>query len=78
MRPSEPITQPQAVADAPGTGSPSRFTMRPEIKAAIETRGFEVHGIPAAEFQKIIERDTVKWEKVITAGKIKEKINQEK
>lgn len=56
----------------------TEIAMRPEIKAAIETRGFEVHGMPAAEFQKVIERDTVKWEKVITASKLKEKINQEK
>jgi tripartite-type tricarboxylate transporter receptor subunit TctC len=53
-------------------------TMRPEIKAAIVARGFEYFGMPAAEFQKLIERDTVKWSKVIAASNLKEKINQEK
>ena len=56
----------------------TEITMRPEINAAIVARGFDVHGMPPAEFQKIIDRDTVKWEKVITAAKLKDKINQEK
>jgi tripartite-type tricarboxylate transporter receptor subunit TctC len=56
----------------------TEIAMRPEINAAIVARGFDVHGLAPAEFQKIIDRDTVKWEKVITAAKLKDKINQEK
>ena len=52
--------------------------MRPDINAAIVARGFEVQGMSPAEFQKIIDRDTVRWAKVIAASKLKEKINQDK
>lgn len=53
-------------------------TMRPDVKAAIEARGFEYFGMPAAEFRKLIERDTAKWSKIIAASNLKEKINQDK
>jgi len=56
----------------------TEITMRPDINAAIVARGFEVQGMSPAEFQKIIDRDTVKWDTVITASNLKDKINQEK
>jgi len=46
--------------------------MRPEIQELLAARSFEVEGKNGAEFQKIIDRDTVKWQKVITAAKIRE------
>ena len=51
--------------------------MRPEIKAALATRGFEVQGRNAADFQRIIDSDTIKWQKVITTAKLKDKIKDE-
>jgi tripartite-type tricarboxylate transporter receptor subunit TctC len=46
--------------------------MRPEVKAMLATRSFEVQGKNAAEFQKIIDKETVKWREVITTAKIRE------
>ena len=45
---------------------------RPDIKALLEARSFDVEARNAAEFQKIIGRDTVKWQKVITTANIKD------
>jgi len=50
----------------------TEVTMRPEIQELLSTRSFEVEGKTGAEFQKIIDRDTAKWQKVITAAKIRE------
>jgi tripartite-type tricarboxylate transporter receptor subunit TctC len=50
---------------------------RPEIKAALAVRGFEVQGTTAAEFKRIIDKDTIKWQKVIETAKVKEKIREE-
>lgn len=56
----------------------NEIIMRPDIKAALAARGFDVQGTPAAEFQKIIDKDTVKWRQIIETAKLKEKIGQEK
>jgi tripartite-type tricarboxylate transporter receptor subunit TctC len=45
---------------------------RPDIKALLEARSFDVEAKNAAEFQKIIGRDTLKWRKVITTANIKD------
>jgi tripartite-type tricarboxylate transporter receptor subunit TctC len=50
---------------------------RPEVKALIAARGFEVQGRAAADFQQIIDKETIKWQKVITAAKLREKIKDE-
>jgi len=50
----------------------TEVTMRPQIQELLATRSFEVEGKTGAEFQKIIDRDTAKWQKVITAAKIRE------
>jgi tripartite-type tricarboxylate transporter receptor subunit TctC len=50
----------------------TEITTRPDVKALLAARSFAVQGKSAAEFQAIIERDTTKWGKVITAAKIKE------
>jgi tripartite-type tricarboxylate transporter receptor subunit TctC len=50
----------------------TEITTRPDIRALLAARSFEVQGKSAAEFQAIIDRDTAKWSKVITAAKIKE------
>ncbi len=50
----------------------TEVAMRPEIQELLAARSFEVEGKNGAEFQKIIDRDTVKWQKVITAAKIRE------
>jgi tripartite-type tricarboxylate transporter receptor subunit TctC len=55
----------------------SEIIMRPEIKAVLAARGFEAQGTTAAEFQRIIDKDTVKWQKVIETAKIKDKIKEE-
>ena len=46
--------------------------MRPDVKALLAARSFEVQGKTAAEFQKIIDSDAAKWQKVITTAKIKD------
>jgi tripartite-type tricarboxylate transporter receptor subunit TctC len=50
----------------------TEITMRPEIKAILAARSFEVQGKTAAGFQRMINNDTTKWQKVITSAKIKE------
>ena len=45
---------------------------RPDIKKLLAARSFQVQAKPAAEFQRIIDKDTGKWEKIITTAKIKE------
>jgi tripartite-type tricarboxylate transporter receptor subunit TctC len=55
----------------------TEIIMRPEIKALLAARGFEAQGTTAAEFQRIIDKDTVKWQKVIETAKIKDKIKEE-
>jgi tripartite-type tricarboxylate transporter receptor subunit TctC len=50
----------------------TEVAMRPDIKALLATRSFEVEGKNAAEFQHIIDRDTLKWRKVIETAKIRE------
>ena len=55
----------------------SEIIMRPEVKAQLAARGFEVQGNAAAEFQRIIDNDTIKWQKVITTAKLREKIKDE-
>jgi tripartite-type tricarboxylate transporter receptor subunit TctC len=55
----------------------TEIMMRPEVKAQIAARGFEVQGKTAAEFQQIIDKDTIKWQKVITTAKLREKIKDE-
>lgn len=50
---------------------------RPEVKALIAARGFEVQGKAAADFQQIIDKETIKWQKVITTAKLREKIKDE-
>src|SRR5258708_40343955 len=52
----------------------AEIVMQPDIKALLAARGFEVQDKTAAEFQQIIDRDTIKWEKVITTAKLKDKI----
>ena len=55
----------------------AEIMLRPEIKAIIAARGFEVQGTTAAEFQRIIDKDTVKWQKVIETAKLKDKIKDD-
>ena len=55
----------------------NEIIMRPDIKALAAARGFESQGKTAAEFQKIIDTDTVKWTKVIETAKLKEKLEKE-
>ena len=55
----------------------TEIIMRPEIKAQLAARGFEVQGKTAAEFQQIIDKDTIKWDKVITTAKLRDKIKDE-
>lgn len=50
----------------------AEIVARPDIKAIMATRGFEMEGKPAAEFQKIIDSHTAKWRTVISVAKIKE------
>jgi tripartite-type tricarboxylate transporter receptor subunit TctC len=50
----------------------AEIIMRPEVKATLADRGFEVQGKSGVEFQAIIDRDTIKWQKVITTARIKE------
>ena len=50
----------------------TEIIMRPDVKTLLAARSFEVQGKTAAEFQKIIDSDTTKWQKVITTAKIKE------
>ncbi len=50
----------------------NEIIQRPDIKAAMATRSFDMEGKPAAEFQKIIDTQTTKWRQVITTAKIKE------
>ena len=50
----------------------AEIIMRPDVKAALADRGFEVQGKSGAEFQSIIDRDTIKWRKVIETAKIRE------
>lgn len=56
----------------------TEITIRPDIKAQLAARGFEVQGNTAAEFRKIIEKDTVKWQGIISTAKLREKLSQEK
>jgi tripartite-type tricarboxylate transporter receptor subunit TctC len=50
----------------------TEIVRRPDVKRALEARSLDVQGKDASEFQKIIERDTAKWQKVITTAKIKD------
>ena len=50
----------------------TEVTMRPDVKNLLAARSFEVQGKTGAEFQKIIDSDTAKWRKVITAANIKD------
>jgi tripartite-type tricarboxylate transporter receptor subunit TctC len=50
----------------------TEIIMRPDVKTLLAARSFEVQGKTAAEFQRIIDGDTAKWQKVITTAKIKE------
>ena len=50
----------------------SEIVQRPDIKATMATRSFDMEGKPAAEFQKIIDKDTAKWRKVIATANIKD------
>lgn len=50
---------------------------RPEIKEQIAARGFDVQGKNGTEFQAIIDRETVKWQQVITTAKLRDKIKDE-
>jgi tripartite-type tricarboxylate transporter receptor subunit TctC len=50
----------------------TEVAMRPDIKALLAARSFEVEGKNAGEFQQIIDRDTVKWRKVIETAKIRD------
>lgn len=45
---------------------------RPDVKPALEARSLDVQGKNGSEFQAIINRDTVKWRKVITTANIKD------
>jgi tripartite-type tricarboxylate transporter receptor subunit TctC len=45
---------------------------RADIKATMATRGFEMEGKPAAEFEQIIQAHTAKWRDVIATANIKE------
>jgi tripartite-type tricarboxylate transporter receptor subunit TctC len=55
----------------------TEIIMRSEIKAMLAARGFEVRGTTAAEFQRIIDKDTLKWQNVIETAKLKNKIKDE-
>lgn len=55
----------------------NEIIMRPDIKALAAARGFESQGKNPAEFQKIIDTDTVKWKKVIETSKLKEKLKED-
>ena len=55
----------------------NEIIMRPDIKALAAARGFELQGKNPAEFQKIIDTDTVKWKKVIETSKLKEKLKED-
>jgi tripartite-type tricarboxylate transporter receptor subunit TctC len=48
------------------------ITMRPDVKQALATRSFDVQGKSGSEFRTIIERDSVKWRKVITTANIRD------
>ena len=50
----------------------TEIVRRLDVKRALEARSLDVQGKDASEFQKIIERDTAKWQKVITTAKIKD------
>jgi tripartite-type tricarboxylate transporter receptor subunit TctC len=50
----------------------TEIIMRPDVKTLLAARSFEVQGKTAAEFQRIIDNDIAKWQKVITTAKIKE------
>lgn len=50
----------------------TEIVRRPDVKRALEARSLDVQGKDASEFQKIIARDTAKWQKVITTAKIKD------
>ena len=43
----------------------------PEIRKYLEQRGFEPHGISAAEFRTFIAKETAKWKRVIADANIK-------
>jgi tripartite-type tricarboxylate transporter receptor subunit TctC len=55
----------------------AEIIMRPEIKEQLAARGFDTQGKNAAEFQAIIDRDTAKWQQIITTAKLREKIKDE-
>jgi hypothetical protein len=46
--------------------------MRPDIKSLLAARSFDAKGLDRVEFQKIIDRDTVKWRKVIATANVRE------
>jgi len=50
----------------------TEIIMRPDVKTLLAARSFEVQGKTAAAFQRIIDNDIAKWQKVITTAKIKE------
>jgi tripartite-type tricarboxylate transporter receptor subunit TctC len=50
----------------------SEILMRLDVKSLLSARGFDVQGKSGAEFQQIIDRDTIKWRKIINAANIKE------
>jgi putative tricarboxylic transport membrane protein len=50
----------------------TEIIMRQDVRSLLAARSFDAQGKPAAEFQKIIDSDATKWQKVITTAKIRE------
>jgi tripartite-type tricarboxylate transporter receptor subunit TctC len=50
----------------------TEIIMRPDIKSLLAARSFDAKGLDRVEFQKIIDRDTVKWRKVIATANVRE------
>jgi tripartite-type tricarboxylate transporter receptor subunit TctC len=42
----------------------TEIIMRPDVKALLAARTFDAEGLDRIEFQKIIDRDTIKWRQV--------------
>ena len=50
----------------------TEIIMRPDVKSLLAARTFDAIGLGCVEFQKIIDRDTIKWRQVIATANVKE------
>jgi tripartite-type tricarboxylate transporter receptor subunit TctC len=46
----------------------TEIIMQPEVKALLAARTFNAEGLDRIEFQKIIDRDTIKWRQMIATA----------